>query len=154
MKPPRVRFTVRRMMAAIAALAVLTHYVVLPVWDYFRLPPETRAVLSALGRPAKLATAGPMPLGTLLKQLRVATAGPKSAGVPVYVDPIGLSEAGAGIESTVVASADRLALKDQLNRTLGPLGLGYYVRDGLLMVTSRKSADRELSHHPKEARRP
>ena len=154
MKLPQVRFTVRRMMVAIAALAILTYYVVIPAWDYYSLPPSTRAVLSALGYPARLPSTGPMPLVAMLKGIRVASAGTKGNGIPIYVDPNGLSEAGVGVQTTVVATNGRRPLKEQLERSLKPLGLGYFVRDGLLTVTSAKSADRVLKDYPNEAKRP
>jgi hypothetical protein len=142
------------MMVGIAVLAVLTYHVLVPAWNYYSLRPKTRAVLSALRRPARLPSTGSIPLVALLKGIRIATAGPKGTGVPVYVDPSGLSDAGVEVHSTVMTSADRMPLKEQLERSLKPFGLGYFVRDGLLTITSAKSADRALKDYPKEAKRP
>jgi hypothetical protein len=38
---------------------------------------------------------------------------------------------------------DKLTLGQQLRSLLGPLGLGYVVKDGFLMVTSSESLDME-----------
>jgi hypothetical protein len=142
------------MVIAIAALAVLTYQVLIPLWDYYSLPQTSRAVLSILGRPVRLRSAGAMTLASLLKGARAATAAPATTGVPIYVDPTGLSEAGAGDETTVFVVSDPLPLKDHLERSLKPLGLGYFVRDGVLMITSAKSVERALRDHPTKARRP
>jgi hypothetical protein len=154
MKLPRVRFTVRRMMVAIAILAIFTYYVVMPTWDYYSLPPKTRAVLSKLGMPIRLPSPGPVPLGSVLKAIKGASVGAKDNGIPIYVDPNGLAEAGAGIRSTVEVNADRSSIEETLRKSLEPLRLGYFVKDGLLTITSAKSADLTLRSNPKEARRP
>jgi hypothetical protein len=107
-----------------------------------------------LGPPVRLPLAGPTSLVTFLRSIKAGTAGPTNPGVPIYVDPVGLAEAGTGVQSTVVATTDRRPVKEQLDRSLGPLRLGYFVKDGLLTITSAKSADRALKSHPKEARRP
>lgn len=154
MRLPRVRFTIGRMMVAIAVATVLAYSVVLPTWRYYRLPAKTRAVLTKLDRTVQLPVTGTVPLTSVLKAVRSASAGPKYAGVPIYVDPIGLSEAGATIESTVEVASERRPIKDQLKRSLKPLRLSYYVKDGLLMITSAADVDRELQDHPESARRP
>jgi hypothetical protein len=141
------------MMITIALLAILTHYVVIPAWHYYMLPPGTRAVLSKLGMPIRLPSTGPMPLASVLKAIKGASVGPKDSGIPIYVDPNGLAEAGAGIGSTVEISLDRRPLKETLQKLLEPLRLGYYVKDGLLTITSAKSADLALRNN-QEARRP
>jgi hypothetical protein len=153
MRLPRVRFTVRGLMIAVAVFAVSV-YVAVPAWDYYSLPPGTRRVLTKLGHPIRFPAAGPIPLLGLLKIIRGASIGPKDNGIPIYVDPDGLVEAGAGIQSPVEVDSDRVPVKERLGRSLKPLGLGYFVKDGLLTITSGKSADRALKSHPKAARRP
>jgi hypothetical protein len=142
------------MVIAIAALAVLIYQVLIPLWGYYSLPPTTRAVLSILGRPVRIRSGGTMTLAALLKGARAATAPPTTTGIPIYVDPSGLSEAGAGDESTVVVVSDPMPLKDHLEGSLKPLGLGCFVRDGVLMITSEKEVDRALRDYPTRARRP
>ena len=66
------------------------------------------------------------------------------AGIPIYVDPIGLQEAERSMNSTVQRppSADTLALGEHLRRVLEPLGLGYEVKAGFLMISSKESLTR------------
>jgi hypothetical protein len=154
MRLPRMQFKVRRMMIVLAVLAVFVNYIAVPVWDYYRLPPKTRAVLTMLGQPIRLPSAGPMPLVALLKSIKAGTQGPANSGIPIYVDPVGLADAGAGVQSTIVTNTDPRPAKEQLDRSLAPLGLGYFVKDGLLTITSAKAAGLALKSHPKEARRP
>ena len=151
---PRVRFTVRRMMVVVAVLAVFVNYIAVPVWDYYHIPPKTRAVLTMLGQPIRLTSSGPMPLVVVLKSIKAGTQGAANSGIPIYVDPVGLADAGARVESTIVATTDPMTAKEQLDRSLVPLGLGYFVKDGLLTITSAKEAGLALKRHPKEARRP
>ena len=94
-----------------------------------------------------------MPLTTLLKNLKAASAGPKNAGLPIFVDPVGLAEAKADLDAQITVSADRLMIKEHLDQSLKPLGLDWYVKDGLLMITSKKQVDLELNTDP-EASRP
>ena len=153
MKRFRPRFTLRRFMIAIAVVTVLTYYAGLPFWRYSKLPANTKAVLSAARGAVILPLSGPMPLTTLLKNLKAASAGPKNAGLPIFVDPVGLAEAKADLDAQITVSADRLMIKEHLDQSLKPLGLDWYVKDGLLMITSKKQVDLELNTDP-EASRP
>ena len=65
------------------------------------------------------------------------------AGIPIYVDPIGLQEAERSMNSTVQRppSADTLTLGEHLRRILEPLGLAYVVKQGFLMISSKESFD-------------
>ena len=66
-------------------------------------------------------------------------------GIPIYVDPVGLQEAGKSLVSTVKRppSAEKLTLGEHLRHVLDPLGLGYVVKEGFLMITSTESLDTE-----------
>ena len=75
-------------------------------------------------------------------------------GIPVYVDPNGLAEARAEIGMPGEVGPDRVRLKDFLDQRLGPLGLSYYVSEGLLTITSKRAADQALKRMPRGARRP
>ncbi len=59
------------------------------------------------------------------------------------IDPVGLQEAEWSMLSQVKRpeSADQLPLKEHLNRVLEPLGLGFSVKEGYLMITSKESLD-------------
>ncbi len=155
MKFPRLRLSVRWTMIVIAVAAVLMYYVVMPIWSYYSLPKATRDVLAGLSYGVQLPTSGKMPFGDFIKTIRTTAFGQLLTNVPIYVDPAGLQEAGVvDLQIPVDASPDRISLKDQLERSLKPLGLGYFVKDGLLTITSAKVADRTLKENPTEARRP
>jgi hypothetical protein len=77
-------------------------------------------------------------LADVLKAIRSATRkGPDDAGIPIYVDPVGLHEAGVTPATPVSFTAKGEPLKSSLERLLGSIGLTYVVKDGLLTVTSR-----------------
>jgi len=87
-------------------------------------------------------------LDVVLKKIKVLTTkNPKApkltAGMPFFVDPIGLQEAGVSMGSRVKRppSADSLTLGEHLARILDPLGLAYQVKDGYVMITSKESLD-------------
>ncbi len=79
----------------------------------------------------------------------------KGVGIPIYVDPAGLGEAGAKLASAIeppppVGVSIRTALEDSLR----PLGMGYYVEDGLLRIATDEAADRALRERPKTRQTP
>lgn len=145
----RPRFTLRFIMISIAVVTVLTYCAGLPIWRYYRLPANTRAVLSAVRSPVRLPSSGTMPLMTLLKNIKT-----KSPGIPIHVDPIGIADAKTEIDAMVTVSGDKLMVKAHLEHALKPLGLGFFVKDGLLLITSKKNAELELITFPSSAARP
>ncbi len=68
-------------------------------------------------------------------------------GIPIYVDPVGLREAGWFMYSSVERPpmADKLTLGEHLERVLDPLGLAYVVKDNFLMITSKESMDSPIT---------
>ena len=78
------------------------------------------------------------PLADVLKFIKSATQGPNDSGVPIYVDPDGLKEAGATVDSPVTIDTKNIPLKASLDAMLRPLTLGATTRDGLLVVSSRQ----------------
>jgi hypothetical protein len=113
----------------------------------YRHPP-TEAILDALDRPIPLNYADGASLDEVLKEFRkrmgrnpALTKG--TPGIPIYVDPIGLQEAERSLHSTVQRppAADTLTLGEHLRRVLDPLGLGYQVKDGFLMIASKEEVD-------------
>lgn len=103
-------------------------------------------VVDLMDRPLALTYADGEPLEQFLKDIkRCSTGQPKlPAGIPIYVDPIGLSEADKSMVSTVKRppSDQRLTLREQLDRVLKPLGLEFVVREGFLMITSEEDRDK------------
>jgi hypothetical protein len=109
MKLPRVQFTLRRLMVAIALTTVLTYLVVIPAWDYYHLTPKTRLILRKLRMPVSLPINGPMTLEEFLKAIKTASAEPKDSGIPLYVEPNGLSR-----------SVRRCSQRSRSRPTVGP----------------------------------
>jgi hypothetical protein len=110
--------------------------------------PQTEAILDALDQPIALTYEDGAPLDLVLKEFKMRTTkNPKlpgiPTGIPIYVDPIGLQEAERSLHATVKRppSADTLAIGEHLRRVLEPLGLGYEVKDGFLMISSKESLD-------------
>jgi hypothetical protein len=149
------RFRLRSILIAIALITLFLHYVAIPTWNYYQLPASTRAILTTLGEPLRMPTAGPISLEKFLKTMIGATATPKGRNrLPTYVEPRGLQEAGVSLDSPVTVTTDFVPIKDTLGKGLKEIGLGYYVEDGLLRITSAADAERALRENPKQARRP
>jgi hypothetical protein len=111
----------------------------------------TEGICDALEQPIALTYPDDAPLEEVFKEIKKQTTrNPKlpklPSGIPIYVDPIGLQETERSLGSTVKRppSADTLALGEHLRRVLGPLGLGYSVKDGFLMITAKDSIDEPL----------
>jgi hypothetical protein len=109
---------------------------------------RTEGIFDALDQPIALSYADGAALDAVLKDIKMRTTKNPSlpkipAGIPIYVDPIGLQEAERSLSLTVKRppSADTLTLGEHLRRVLDPLGLGYQVKDGFLMITSKEAVD-------------
>jgi hypothetical protein len=148
------QFRLRTALLLVALAAVLLYKVVIPTWEYYSLPAGTRLILTKLNQRATLPATGAMPLGGFLKSIRGASMGPTDNGIAIFIDPAGLAEAGVNIQSPVQVPAGRSAMKAVIQQSLNSRGLDYYVKDGLLMLTSKKAADRAIQLSPKKARRP
>jgi hypothetical protein len=134
----------RRQAQLLAALSV-----------YRNLPGE--GIYNALGQPIALTYVDGAPLDVVLKKIKAQTTkNPKipklPAGIPIYVDPLGLQEAGRSMNSQVKRppSADTLTLGEYLAHVLNSLGLAYQVKDGYLMITSKESIDVPLGEQGKD----
>ncbi len=75
-------------------------------------------------------------LDLVLKEMLSATKKMTGKGIPIYVDPVGLSEARRSLASTVTLDLEGVSLKSGLRACLKPLDLDYQVKDGYLMITS------------------
>jgi hypothetical protein len=86
-------------------------------------------------------------LEDVLKRLRVATRGFRvKNGMPIYVDPIGLDEAGITLSAKITSDLDStgLTVKQFLNRILQPMGLAAKLDAGIVAITSKESMDTPL----------
>jgi hypothetical protein len=107
--------------------------------------PAAEAVIDALESPLAVDWPDGTPLEVVLKRIRTKTTGmPKlKTGVPIYVDPNGLQEAGQTPTSRLRAQPPdaTLLLRVKLERAFGPLGLACETREGFLMITAKESLD-------------
>ena len=108
------------------------------------------AIRVALNQPfeAKFLARNPLASPTLDELLteikRLTRNGVLWNGVPIYVDPIGLQEAGVTMASSVTVSSKAMPIKEALEEALGQLKLDYVVRDGFLCISSKESTDKPL----------
>jgi hypothetical protein len=111
--------------------------------DYRNTQDESIAEL--LDQPLNLTYPERAPLAVFLKDIKWhSSVGTKfTTGIPIYVDPIGLSEANKTMASAVEKppADDKLTLREQLKRVLKPLGLGFMIKSGFLMITSEEAVD-------------
>jgi hypothetical protein len=112
----------------------------------------SEGIVEALDRPLAMTYPDGASLEQALKNLKLRSTGqPKlPKGIPIYVDPIGLSETDKTMTSTIKRppTGEKLTLREHLERILKPLGLGFTVRDGFLMINSLESVDDEPDHDP------
>jgi hypothetical protein len=95
----------------------------------------------ALQKPVSLAFNEDPPLEDVLDAIQKSIAGTDGEGIPIYVNPLTLSEADKTMLSTVRSfSVKNMPLRVSLERCLDQLDLAYVVRDGVLEITSRESA--------------
>jgi hypothetical protein len=82
-------------------------------------------------------------LESLLKYIRLNTkdeAADLPQGIPIYVDPVALAQAGVTLESPVVMLHKGTPVRWTLKQALGDLRLAFDVQDGLLKVVSPTAA--------------
>ena len=144
MRLARIRLSIRFLMAGIAIGTLFAFYVVLPTWNYYRLDPITRQITAQLRKPVRLSLIEGRKLrfDEFLREVRILSADADQKSIPIYVDPIGLQDVNHTLATFVEVERDQVPIAEHLRRALGPLGMDYSVRDGLLTVTSAGSVDR------------
>lgn len=140
----RPRLRLWTLMSLIAAVAI-TFLVVRERTEWVTRSREwvaTRAMRTQLERPIPMRFPEGVPLSMMLRHVRDATtttATPR--GLPIYVDPIGLQEAGQTLNAPVKIDAQGIPLKKTLRTVLDQVGLSYYLKGGLLIITCQGSED-------------
>jgi hypothetical protein len=114
--------------------------------------PRAEGIVDVMNRPLALTYPDDASLEQVLKDIKLRSTGqPKiPAGIPIYVDPIGLSEADKTMTSTIKRppSDQKLTLREHLKRVLEPLGLDFTIKDGFLMITSQEAVDERSEDDP------
>ncbi|APW59958.1 RNA polymerase sigma factor [Paludisphaera borealis] len=112
--------------------------------DEPEVSPRTVAILAKLEETIAMNFPNETPLEDILKYIKQATQGSDHVGIPIYVDPIGLSEAEKTMTSPISLDLDGVPLRRTLQLMLKQIGLVYFVDDGLLVITSSDSQDSKL----------
>jgi hypothetical protein len=106
--------------------------------------PRAQAVLKALDEPIALRFAREAPLEKVLDQIKEKAKGADGEPIPIYVDPQGLQDAGATLQSPVVIDLANAPLKFSLRLILKQVRLAYCVRDGVIIISSLEGIEQEL----------
>ena len=106
--------------------------------------PKSKQIFKTLEEPIAMSFANETPLDDILKYVKQASTSKTYAGIPIYVDPKGLKEADATLNSTVILDLEGIPLKATLRLALKQLGLAYCVRDGVLIISSVQGIAEEL----------
>jgi len=108
--------------------------------------PRNKPVLKKLEEPISMSFNEETPLEDVLKYVRVATTTKTYSGIPIYVDPIALSDVQVTMTSTVRnMDLEGVPLKTTLRLLLRQLGLTFCVRDGVVIISSYQGIFDELS---------
>ncbi len=114
--------------------------------------PRDQAILKRLDEPLTRAFARPTPLEDVLKQLRSTLEDGPGTTIPIYVDPKGLDQARATLQSPVTMDIQGMPLRTALRLMLRQIGMAYCVRDGVLIVSSFEGIREELAEAAGELR--
>ncbi|OJW26907.1 MAG: hypothetical protein BGO49_21540 [Planctomycetales bacterium 71-10] len=112
--------------------------------------PSNRKVHDALDRPSALKAEGKSTLGEVIEQVKKVLKAEDGSPIPVYVDPKGLEDADAALDSPVSIDLEGVPLKFSLRLALKQLGLAYCVRDGVLIISSLEGIEQELLEAQRE----
>ena len=103
---------------------------------------QSQKIMVELNKPLSMSFNEETTIEDVLKYIKQSTRGQAFAnGIPMYVDPIGFSEADKTLASTVRnIDLEGIPLKRTLELILSQLDLTYTVKGGLLTITSKESA--------------
>jgi hypothetical protein len=112
--------------------------------------PRNREIYKKLDRSIAMPFREGTSLEQVLKHIKSSTASAEDRAIPVYVDPKGLLEAGATLETPVELDLEGVPLKTSLRLILKQIGLAYCVRDGVLIISSDEGIFLELQESNRE----
>jgi RNA polymerase sigma factor (sigma-70 family) len=118
----------------------------LAVWDK---NPKNEALLKVLDEPLTMSFARPTSLEEVLRYIK-SSAAQGHGRLPIYVDPKGLKDIDAALDSKVTMDLEGVPLKTSLRLMLKQLGLAYCVRDGVLIISSVEGIREELAEAARE----
>ena len=103
---------------------------------------RTAAISARLKEPIAMRFPDKTPLDNVLSYIKKVTKkGSEDMGIPIYVDPIGLQEAERSLNSTITIDLESTTLENALALILKQHGLSYFIKDSVLIITSREGID-------------
>ncbi len=103
---------------------------------------QNEKIQKALSMSLSFPFANETPLEDVIKYLQNATVSDElPMGIPMYVDPVGLNEAEKTKASPITLGLEGVKIRTGLRLALKQLDLGYFVREGLLTITSVTSEE-------------
>jgi hypothetical protein len=112
--------------------------------------PKSQAILKRLDEPITLHFPSETPLEEVLKHIKDNAKDADGKKLPIYVDPVGLTEADRTMTSPVSFDLEDVPLKSALRLMLRQLGMAYCVRDGVLIISSLEGIANELNEAQRE----
>jgi hypothetical protein len=101
-----------------------------------------REIRAQLERPIPMRFPQGVSLSSMLRHLESATGTrARPRGLLIWVDPVGLQEAEQTMSARMEIDAQGIPLRRTLRAALEQLGLSYYLKDGLLIITCKGSED-------------
>ena len=115
----------------------------LPAWrGRYKVWLANSAIRGQLDRVVPMVYPDGAPLDTIFARIREATKGEEfPRGFPVHINPEGLQSADKDLAAVAKINAPDRPLKESLKAILLPMGLDYYIKDGLLIVDDKDSID-------------
>ncbi len=103
--------------------------------------PRDRAILAKLDIPISLRYPKGATLRRVVSDIKRAIKGPNDASIPVHVAPDGLKRGDKTMSSPVTMELKGVPLRTTLRLLLAQLGMGFYVEDGLLIISDQDSVE-------------
>ena len=109
--------------------------------DLVTRDPQSQSIIDKLNDPISLPFPNETPMEDVLKYITQNTQGPNDNGIQIHVDPIGLEDASATMQSPVTINLEGVPLKRALKIMLDQLDLTYTVQDGVLFISWKAAED-------------
>jgi RNA polymerase sigma factor (sigma-70 family) len=105
--------------------------------DRAALERKTKQIQQRLGQLIDAEFPGGTTLEGVLKHIKQRTTNANFPGIPIYVNPVGLREAGKDMKAVVVINVKQRPVRTVLHDVLLGTGLSFMVKDGFLTIDSR-----------------
>ncbi|CAN5702960.1 hypothetical protein BH23PLA1_BH23PLA1_11000 [soil metagenome] len=93
---------------------------------------------AALREPIPMPFEKETPLDDVLRYIKQKTETEEMpGGIPIYVDPVALNYAEQTLQSPVTINLESIPLETTLRLVLDQLDLGFFIKDGMLLITAK-----------------